>query len=85
MKSITIHDLDAFLDAKIKERANKEGISINKAIKKILGEVLIDQKNIKSDHSDDFKDLFGIWSDNERREFFENTRQFETIEPEERQ
>jgi hypothetical protein len=81
MKSITIHDLDAYLDGKIKERAKKEGISINKTIKKILGEALTDQKSATSDHLEDFKDLFGIWPDSEQQEFLKNTQQFETIEP----
>jgi hypothetical protein len=82
MKSITIHDLDAYLDGKIKERAKKEGTSINKTIKKILGEALTERIDAKPDHSEDFKDLFGIWPDSEQQEFLKNTQQFEAIQPE---
>jgi plasmid stability protein len=39
MKSITIHGLDDELDQSIRQRARKKGLSINKTLKEVLGEV----------------------------------------------
>jgi hypothetical protein len=40
MSSITLHDLDDSLYAMLKEKANKEGISMNRTIKNLLEESL---------------------------------------------
>ncbi|HEX3047543.1 MAG TPA: hypothetical protein VHY08_22520 [Bacillota bacterium] len=81
MKSITIYGLEPYLEQKITERAQKEGISINKAIKKILEEALLgpEQKNI--DHRDDFMDLFAVWTKEEEEEFNQKIHVFETVNP----
>jgi hypothetical protein len=83
MKSITIHGLEPILDQKITERAKKEGISINKAIKKILEEALLGPEQKMIDHRDDFKDLFAVWTKEEEEEFNQAIQGFKTINPEE--
>lgn len=54
MKSITIHGLDSYLDQKIKVRAQKEGISFKKDIKKMLEESLGGSKPTREDNRKDF-------------------------------
>jgi hypothetical protein len=65
MKSITIHGLDSQLDKLIREKAKKEGTSLNKVMKKLLAEALGVSQQGSGDHRDDFLDLFGVWSDEE--------------------
>ena len=49
MKSITIHNLDDKLDSLIREKAKKQGISLNKTIKTLLRKSLGLGKNIEKD------------------------------------
>jgi plasmid stability protein len=83
LKSITIHGLESNLDQKITQRAKEEGISINKAIKKILTEALLGPEQKITDHRDDFRDLFAVWDKEEEEEFNRKVQDFETVNPEE--
>ncbi|MCA1950580.1 MAG: hypothetical protein LDL24_08405 [Treponema sp.] len=78
MKSITIHGIDAELEQKITEIANETGYSQNRTIKYIL------QKTLKTDKKvfkrDSFLDLFGTWSDEEKKDFETRISDFETIQ-----
>ena len=67
MKSITIHGLDHQLDNLIRKRAKKHGISLNKTIKNLLEESLGIKKLQNYDHSEDFMDLFGTWSEEDKK------------------
>lgn len=78
MKSITIHGLDDYLDRKIKEKAETEGISINRVIKKVLEEAFGDKKN-EVDNKAEFMDLFKTWTEDEQIEFEKVTADFEKI------
>ncbi len=69
MKSITIHNLDDKLDSLIREKAKKQGMSLNKTIKLLLKKSLGLDKNSENDHKNDFLDLFGIWSKKDLNEF----------------
>lgn len=81
MKSITVHGLDETLDSFIRERAKRQGTSLNKTIKKLLRDSLgISEK--KSDNRAQFKDLFGVWSQKDLKEFERNTMDFEKIDSE---
>ncbi len=62
MRSITIHGLDDLLDARIREKARKEGLSLNKTIKKLLAEALGLEEPASQDRRGEFSDLFGILS-----------------------
>lgn len=67
MRSITLHNLDDELIAEIEKRAKLEGNSLNKTIKSLLKNALGIEE--KEDHSEDFKEFFGIWSEEEYQEF----------------
>ena len=62
MKSITIHNLDDTTEALIKEKARKEGLSLNRVIKKLLRQSLGLGTEVEVDRRDQFKDLCGVWS-----------------------
>ena len=80
MKSITIHNLDETLENLIKERAKKQGKSLNKTIKALLNEALGKKDKTTHDHTDDFIDLFGVWTDKDFDDFKKNTESFNKID-----
>ena len=79
MKSITIHDLDDDLDEKIRTRAGKEGQSLNKTIKLLLGRALGVEER-PPDRREDFQDLLGTWSHADLEEFNRATEDFGEID-----
>ncbi len=79
-KSITIHGINAELDDKIQQKSRAFKLSQNRTIKKILEDSLITEKN--SAREKEFKDLFGIWSEAEKREFEKLTEDFNIIDDE---
>jgi plasmid stability protein len=81
MKSITIHKLDEALARVLEERARREGVSINRLVKRLLRSALGLEKEPEPDHRGDFLDLFGTWSDRETTEFLKRIEELETIEP----
>jgi hypothetical protein len=81
MKSITIHGLDDMLDKQIRQNAKNQGISLNKAIKKLLEKALGINQNKKIDHKEEFMDLFGTWSEEDLKEFNTATSDFRKIDP----
>ena len=82
MKSITIHKLDENLSRVLEERARREGLSINKLVKKLLRSALGLEKVPEPDHRQEFLDMFGTWSDREAAEFEKSIEDLERIEPE---
>ena len=80
MKSITINDLDHQLDKLIRKRARKDGKSLNKTIKSLLEESLGISKLQDYDHSEDFMDLFGTWSEGDKKTFDESINDLEKID-----
>ena len=79
MKSITIHGIDDPLAELIKSRAQAEGLSINKTIKKILEESLGVKPRIRGKNRSDFEEFCGIWSKSELKEFEEHTKDLRKI------
>lgn len=80
MKSITIHGLDEELDKEIREKAQKQGISLNKTIKKLLKKALGLKSPSEPDHKDEFEDLFGVWSKENFEEFTESSKDFNIVD-----
>ncbi len=78
MKSITIHKIDDETEQKLLELANKEGISLNRLIKKVLRESLGLDKSSRTNISD-FADFLGVWSDSEAVAFQQNVAPLEEI------
>ena len=82
MKSITIHGLDHQLDKLIRKRAKKYGISLNKTMKNLLEESLGIKKLQDYDHREDFMDLFGTLSEEDKKKFDESISELEKIDEE---
>lgn len=81
MKSITIHNVDEPLVVLIKSKAQSEGISVNKAIKKMLEEAFGVRPRHKGTKREEFKEFFGIWSKSELHEFEKKTKDIRKIDP----
>lgn len=81
MKSITIHKLDEALARVLEERARREGVSINRLVKRLLRSALGLEKAPEPEHRDEFLDLFGTWSDRETEDLHKRIEDLERIEP----
>lgn len=78
MKSITIHKIDEETEQKLLELANKEGISLNRLVKRVLRESLGLDK-ISRNNKSDFADFLGVWSISDAEEFQQNVAPLEEI------
>jgi len=81
MKSITIHGIDEETEKLIKKRAKSKDTSVNKVMKGLLAEALGTGKT-KPDNREEFLDLFGVWTEEERKQFFKAIKDLETVHPE---
>jgi hypothetical protein len=81
MKSITIHDLDESLEAGIEEKARAEGLSLNKAVKKLLRKALGLESGGNGERKADFTEFSGVWTPAEAREFEKKTRELRKVDP----
>ncbi len=82
MKSITIHDIQIPLSQCLKTEAVRNGMSLNKTIKRILSEYFGLSAGEKVDHKKDFEGFLGVWSKEDQNEFKKKTEEFEKISPE---
>ena len=80
MKSITIHGIDEQLANLIKSKAESEGLSINKTVKKLLEVSLGVKPQIDKKNLDDFKEFCGIWTQSDLNEFEEKTADLRKID-----
>ena len=76
MKSITIHGIDQPLAELIQSKAQAEGLSINKTVKKLLEESLGVKPRPKDSNRDQFEEFCGIWSKSDLSEFDKKTEEF---------
>ena len=67
MKSITIHKLEPDLAEQLEKRAKREGSSLNQTVKGLLRAALGLRKPGPIDHREDFRDLFGSWTEEEAK------------------
>jgi hypothetical protein len=79
MKSITIHGIDDQLAELIKSKAESEGLSINKTIKKLLETSLGVRPPIEKKNWNDFKEFCGLWTQADLDEFEEKTSDFKEV------
>ena len=79
MKSITIHGIDNPLAELIKSKAQSQGLSVNKTVKKILEEALGVKPQSTAKNRMDFEEFSGIWSDSELAEFDEKTKDLSSV------
>jgi hypothetical protein len=79
MKSITIHGIDEPLAELIKSKAQSEGLSMNKTIKKLLEESLGVKLRHKGINRGDFDEFCGMWSESELIEFEKKTKDLRKV------
>jgi len=79
MKSITIHGIDDPLAELIKSKARSECLSVNKTVKKLLEESLGVKPRNKGINRSDFEEFCGIWSESERTEFEDKTKDLRNV------
>lgn len=79
MKSITIHNLEDRLAKRIEQKAKESGLSLNKTIKRLLAQAL-GLPPAGQDHSPDFEEFLGIWSQEEFDAFQNQTAEFEKVD-----
>ena len=80
MKSITIHNLDEDLARNIRQKARRQGTSLNKTIKELLRESL--GISGKKRAYADFSEFFGVWSKQEAKKIESALEDSERIDPE---
>lgn len=80
MGAMTIRGLDDVTVKALKEKAKREGTSINAALLKILRKELGVEKKKHAAVYSDLDHLAGTWDRKQSREFQKNTEDFEKID-----
>ena len=80
MTTMTIRGLDDLTIKALKEKAKKEGSSVNAALVKLLQEELGIKKKKRTVVYDDLDHLAGTWSDKDYQEFLQATADFAKID-----
>jgi len=80
MGTMTIRGLDDLTTKTLKERAKKEGTSINTALLKLIKEELGLHKKKRTVVYDDLDHLAGTWSEKDFKEFLKKIEDFEKID-----
>lgn len=81
MKSITIHGLEEPLWSLVKSKAELEGLSLNKTIKKLLEKSLGISRPEENNRKNEFKQFLGCWSKTDLDEFNTAISDIEQINP----
>ncbi|MEK7226545.1 MAG: antitoxin [Bacteroidota bacterium] len=77
---MTIRGLDDLTISALKEKAKKEGSSVNAALVKLLQEELGIKKKKRTVVYNDLDHLAGTWSDKDYKEFLQATADFAKID-----
>jgi hypothetical protein len=80
MASITIHDLDEHVATLLRERARRDGTSLNKTIKRLL-EGALGVRPVAAAHRKDFEKFCGVWSKAQAAEFSRATAELDEVDP----
>ena len=80
MTTMTIRGLDDLTIKALKEKAKKEGSSVNAALVKLLQEELGIKKKKRTVVYNDLDHLAGTWSDKDYKEFLQLTADFAKID-----
>ena len=80
MTTMTIRGLDDLTINALKEKAKKEGSSVNAALVKLLQEELGIKKKKRTVVYNDLDHLAGTWSDKDYKEFLQATADFAKID-----
>lgn len=82
MATITLRGVDEALSGALKEKARREGSSVNNVMLKMLRESLGMAKKKRSVVYDDLDHLAGTWSEDDVTEFHSATSVFEKVDEE---
>jgi hypothetical protein len=80
MKSITIHGIDTETEGLIAERSRATGKSVNKVVKELLAKAL-GLGRYKNDHRDEYDELFGIWKEDDEKQFLKGVKDLKEVHP----
>lgn len=80
MKTLTIRGIDNELELKIKERANKNGDSINKIVLQSLNSAFGLEKNKIFPTYHDLDELAGTWTQKDEEAFNNNIKELNEID-----
>lgn len=80
MGTITLRGIDEQTTAALKEKAKREGTSVNAVTLRLLRESLGIEKKKRTLTYDDLDHLAGTWSHEEAAAFAENTAVFEKVD-----
>ena len=80
MTTMTIRGLDDLTIKALKEKAKKEGSSVNAALVKLLQEELGIKKKKRTVVYNDLDHLAGTWSDKDYKDFLQATADFAKID-----
>lgn len=80
MGAITIRSIDEETAKALKDRARKEGRSVNAVLLKTIKEALGLEKKRRTAVHDDLDHLAGTWSEKDLREFQDRIAGFETVD-----
>jgi len=84
MKTITVRNIPSALQSAIRERAEKEGLSLSKTVIRLIGEAtgLSRTAAARGPRYHDLDHLAGTWSEEEARIFDEHLSEQREIDPE---
>ena len=82
MSPITLRNLPPAVARAVKERAEVDGISLNKAVIRLLEEALGLSRAKRPKVNHDFDDLIGVWTEEEAREMMKILAEERKIDPE---
>ncbi|MFC2157552.1 hypothetical protein ACFLT9_06915 [Acidobacteriota bacterium] len=80
MKSITVHGLEEKVYKKIKESAQKKGLSLNKTIKILLEKALGIGGETEINNEEEFREFFNAWSEKDLKEFRSSLKEMDSID-----
>lgn len=80
MKSLTLHNIDEPLLALVKEKANAQNVSINQFLKDLIEKTIGYKRAKTARFIDDFRDVCGVWSQEQRAEFESSVKDFEHVD-----
>ncbi len=80
MKSMTIHGIDKQLETLIRAKAEADGTSLNKTIKKLLESALGIRPAPARKNLEEFTEFCGLWDADDLQQFEETTEDFRAID-----
>jgi hypothetical protein len=80
-KAVTLRNLPPAVARAVRERAEADGVSLNKAVIRLLEEALGLARAKRPRVNHDFDEFIGAWTDEEAREFDQALRAQRRIDP----